>query len=130
MNQLLSQYNRFTTIHVFIYFGDNWILNQFCYHLRITNMIWLESNQRHEDFQSSALPTELSGRINLEAQRKGNKFTKKIPLGACSHKKFYLEIYSLICIYKSTYISGTQFPRWAFRSSPRTAHSNLGLFIP
>ena len=37
----------------------------------------LESNQRHEDFQSSALPTELSGRINLEAQRKSKNLEKK-----------------------------------------------------
>ena len=28
--------------------------------------------------------------LKPEAQRKGNKFTKKIPLGACSHKEFYL----------------------------------------
>ena len=30
-----------------------------------------ESNQRHEDFQSSALPTELSGQIFFRAARRG-----------------------------------------------------------
>ena len=39
-----------------------------------------ESNQRHEDFQSSALPTELTGRLT------GNYFTGK-PLG-CQEKSF------------------------------------------
>ena len=28
-----------------------------------------ESNQRHKDFQSSALPTELSGRIRLDDEK-------------------------------------------------------------
>ena len=32
-----------------------------------------ESNQGHEDFQSSALPTELSGHINLECARDRNR---------------------------------------------------------
>ena len=54
---------------------DNWIKSQVLYQLSYTplfNYILLlqgkcpepESNQRHEDFQSSALPTELSGLIH------------------------------------------------------------------
>ena len=50
---------------------DNLIKSQVLYHLSYTPLFNYqqikcpepESNQRHEDFQSSALPTELSGRI-------------------------------------------------------------------
>ena len=36
-----------------------------------------ESNQRHEDFQSSALPTELTGRLTTKLILKENGFAVK-----------------------------------------------------
>ena len=36
-----------------------------------------ESNQRHEDFQSSALPTELTGRLTTKLILKENGFDVK-----------------------------------------------------
>ena len=55
---------------------DNLIKSQVLYHLSYTPLFNLfvfrqtkcpepESNQRHEDFQSSALPTELSGHVHV-----------------------------------------------------------------
>ena len=49
---------------------DNLIKSQVLYRLSYTPVLNLrcpepESNQRHEDFQSSALPTELSGHIHF-----------------------------------------------------------------
>ena len=39
------------------------VLSQLSYTPKIVWWLELESNQRHEDFQSSALPTELSSHI-------------------------------------------------------------------
>lgn len=44
-----------------------------------------ESNHRHEDFQSSALPTELPGRGNLDAMKGGIKSTHKADVKPLDH---------------------------------------------
>jgi hypothetical protein len=46
----------------------------------LLKVLWLgaESNRRHEDFQSTALPTELPSRIRLLSSTYGTSFHLKI----------------------------------------------------
>ena len=56
-------------------------------HFPCENEVWLgaESNRRHEDFQSSALPTELPSRFARENMRNNNQLHKHDRMTSAGH---------------------------------------------